>query len=158
MKKSCLFLISCQFILLISCQEKEDPFTADIIGTWEIANYDESLGLTVVATYIFEADGTYSYKWTYREQEGNENIGYQLIWKGNFRTSGERLTLMPQQTFYPPVGVNRPPFVPKDQMVQQEFTPGQRDNKRFSISKESEELKIFADTEISEDEIYSKVK
>jgi hypothetical protein len=158
MKSPTLLVILILLIFFSACQEKEEPFSPNLIGNWEIANVDESIGLEGVINYIFSADGTYTFQIFFREPGEANILGYQLIWKGNFRSSGDQLKLMPQETFYPPVGVNRPPFVNKEEMVNQNFTPGSVNNERFRISEDGQELLIYAIDPQAENQLYSKVE
>jgi hypothetical protein len=136
--------IGCILIFFSACQEKEELFTPELIGTWEKTGIDPTTGLEGVLSYNFKTDGTYTWSISYREPAATENLGYQLIWKGNFRSTENQLTLMPQETFYPSENFRNPPGARMEDMVKQEFYPGQVDIYQISISNDYTEFMLFA--------------
>ncbi|MGY6742812.1 MAG: hypothetical protein ACXIUQ_08765 [Cecembia sp.] len=165
MKKFYSFLILCIFILFLACQEKEDPFNNNLIGTWEIANYDSLNEWQSVISYTFRSNGTYDFELFSRDPESGENLSFILIWKGEFRSTLDQLTLMPQEIFYPPIANNGVPLqVDREGMVKRDFTPGQRTSYRYDILQEGNQLLIYAlppadsSTAPSEDLLFKKVK
>ena len=158
MKNVSLFSIACFLILFSDCQEKEEPFSPNLIGTWEQANWNESIEKESVVSFIFLSDGTYTYQWTDRASKEDENVGYQLLHKGFFNSSGDQLSLMPREIFYPPAPINRPPFGPKEELVKADFSSTQVDRMKFRISEDGQELLIYADHPQASDMLYTKVE
>ena len=139
-------------------QEKEELFSPNLISTWEIANWNESIEKESVVSFIFKSDGTYTYQWMDRASKEDENVGYQLMIKGFFSSSGDQLSLMPREIFYPPAHINKPPFGPKEELVKADFSSTQVDRMQFRISEDGQELLIFADDPLALDNLYTKVE
>lgn len=163
MKNFYFFFIGCILILFSACQEKEEIFSPNLIGTWEKANIDITNGLEGVLSYTFKTDGTYSWQISYREPNASENIGYLLIWNGNFRSTEDQLILMPQETFYTTEAAGSPPFSKKEDLEKHEFHPGQVDQYQFNISADGSEFLLFAQPVVgnsppSENILFVKVK
>lgn len=163
MKKFHFFFIGCVLILSSACQEKEEIYSLNLIGTWERANIDIANGLEGVLSYTFKTYGTYSWQISYREPGASENIGYLLIWNGYFRSTSNQLTLMPQETFYTTEAAGSPPFSRKEDLEKHEFHPGQVDTYQFDISADGSEFMLFAQPVVgvgpaSEDILFVKVK
>lgn len=158
MKNVSLFSIACFLILFSACQEKEEPFSSNLIGIWEQANWNESIEKESVVSFIFKSDGTYTYQWTERASKEDENVGYQLMIKGFFSSLDDQLSLMPREIFYPPAPINKSPFGPKDELVKADFSSTQVDRNKFRISEDGQELLIYADDPLALDNLYTKVE
>jgi hypothetical protein len=165
MRKLYSLIVPSLLILFAACQEKEDPFNNDLIGTWEIANYDSLNEWESVISYTFRSNGTYDFELFSRDPESGENLSFILIWKGEFRSTLDQLTLMPQETFYPPIANNGVPVqVDREGMVKSDFTPGQKTSYRYDILQEGKELLIYALPPantlhpVSEDMLFKKIK
>ncbi|WP_373521769.1 hypothetical protein [Aquiflexum sp.] len=158
MKNPSLYSIACLFLFFSACQEKEELFSPNLIGTWEIANWNESIERESVVSFIFKSDGTYTYQWTDRLSKEDDNVGYQLLHKGFFSSLGDQLSLMPREIFYPPIQNNGPPFGPKEELVKADFSSTQVDRMQFRISEDGQELLIYADDPQALDMLYTKVE
>ncbi|MCR9017406.1 hypothetical protein [Aquiflexum gelatinilyticum] len=148
MKNFHSFFIGFILILFSVCQEKEELFTPELIGTWEKTGFDPTNGYEGVLSYNFKTDGTYTWSISYREPGATENLGYQLIWKGNFRSTENQLTLMPQEIFYPAENFRTPPGAKMEDMVKsQEYnpdSPGSVNIYRINISNDATEFLLYA--------------
>ena len=163
MKNFHSFFIGFILILFSACQEKEELFSSELIGTWEKTGIDPTNGFEGVLSYNFKTDGTYTWSISYREPGATENLGYQLILKGNFRSKENQVTLMPQEIFYPSENFRTPPGAMMEEMVKSEFYPGQVDTYQISILNNGTELILFAQPVAgngpsSDDILFTKVK
>lgn len=155
--------IVCFLILIAACQEKEELFSSNLIGTWEIAHWNGSIERESVVSFVFKSDGTYTYQWTDRVSKEDENVGYQLMYKGFFSSSGDQLSLMPREIFHAPMPNNGPPHGPKEELVKANFSSTQVDRMKFRISEDGQEFVILAPPPSvydypSEDQVYTKVE
>ena len=163
MKSLPLVFIVSILILFSGCQEKEDLFSPDLIGVWEKTNLDSANGLEAVLSYTFRTDGTYTWHISYREPGAVDNIGYLLVWNGKFSSTESKLTLMPQETFYTTEDAGSPPFSRKEDLVKQEYYPGQVDTYQFNISNGGTGFLLYAQPVVgngppSDDIFFTKVK
>lgn len=158
MKNISLFSVVFFLILFSACKEKEELFAPNLIGTWEIAHWNESIEKESVVSFVFKSDGTYTYQWTDRASREDENVGYQLMYKGFFSSSGDQLSLMPREIFHAPMPNNGPPHGPKEELVKANFSSTQVDRMKFRISEDGQELLIYADHPQASDSVYTKVE
>ena len=156
MKNFSLFAI-CFLILFSACQEKEEPFASELVGTWEKANIDASIGLEGVIGYVFRIDGTYTFQMFYREPGETQILGYLIITNGNFSSTAQQLILRPQESFVSTSSDNQRPYSVREQMVKTDFGPGQVINQSFSTSEGGQKLTLVNDSPQAEDLIFTKV-
>ncbi|WP_114748527.1 hypothetical protein [Pleomorphovibrio marinus] len=81
-------------ILLIAsaCQNDEDTLPSvptAVVGTWETVGFNDYIELDYVTTYVFRADGTYTYSSTLREKDSDLDLGFNFLERGTFRPGSE---------------------------------------------------------------------
>ncbi|GHB48107.1 hypothetical protein GCM10008106_31250 [Mongoliitalea lutea] len=158
MKHMKLILTLLGFVFLVACAEKEPAFNPQLVGTWEIVHFNEPLNTNSITAYTFNGDGTYSWAWAFRNPGERTNFGYQLIWNGTFRTTQDQISFRVEEMLDAPIGIPSSFFVPREEMVQRNYTPGAITNRRFMLSADRSTLTILADDEMASDEVYTRAK
>jgi hypothetical protein len=144
-------------MLYFSCLDSRDIPNTDIVGSWETAHFSSEIGFESVVTYTFQADGTYAYEWGYRTQGTSSNLGYQLVWHGNYRTTSNGLFMQVRHILSPPSTVTRPPFVPKNELVNVPHTIQPEEAFTFRLAPDKATLTIRSAAQGSHEVIYTKV-
>ncbi|TVP43263.1 MAG: hypothetical protein EA341_18325 [Mongoliibacter sp.] len=143
-------------LFFTSCQEKEDLVPEKLIGVWEYATLDSNSQYESVVRYVIKPNGSFSFEWPYREPGSNMDLGYQLIWEGNFKVNDNQVTFTLRNT-YNPSEFNQPPFGPKEEMNKTSI-PSSQQTYRFALSEDGNELTLFDDDPMASDQVYIRVQ
>lgn len=93
------------FLLLMasSCQNDEDTIPHVILGTWERVIYNDYLELDAVTALHFKADGTYTHSSTLRESGSDQDLGFNFLQTGTFRSENQVVKLTTKEFLLQPV-------------------------------------------------------
>lgn len=158
MRQAICYVLLFVILLVNSCSEKDPAFDPQLVGTWEIVSFSDTHNLNTVTAYTFNSDGSYSWIWAFRQPGERTNFGYQLIWNGTFRSNQDQISFRVEEILSAPVDISTSFFVPKDELVLRDYTPGAINNRRFMLSADRSTLTLLADDEMASDEIYTKAK
>lgn len=154
MKKLTIYFGCLLLFIFSSCQEKDELYPLYLIGVWENSGI-MSESYESVNRLNINPIGTYSNEWVFRDLQSGEDIGFQNVWNGAFRTTGNFIVFTIHESWS--TQLSQPPFGSREEMVKINTKTLSQPKQQFSISDDGKELTIFADDPLAEDMVYYKV-
>jgi hypothetical protein len=88
------------FLFLVSCSDINPEFTPqNLLGTWEQSQFNAEVQLFNITSFIFEDNGTFEYRGSYRQQDTTIDLGYYFLITGNYILNGNKL-IFSNTTYY----------------------------------------------------------
>jgi hypothetical protein len=88
------------FLFFVSCSDINPEFTTqNLIGTWEQSQFNEEAQLFDVGSFIFEENGTFENRGSYRQQDVQIDLGYYSLTTGKYILTGNKI-IFSDLTYY----------------------------------------------------------